>query len=77
MTQFPILHSLLTFEITNPIRPARISWQRILLQPLSLFLLSSPVPDRSDEALPADQGLRLRISDHEEMSVSGAKNIST
>ena len=41
------------------------------------FLLSSPVPDRSDETLPTDQRLRLSLSDHEEMSVSGAKNIST
>ena len=39
--------------------------------------LSSPVPDRSDETLPTDQRLRLSLSDHEEMSVSGAKNIST
>ena len=51
-----------------------ISWQRKLLP---LLLLSSPVPDRSDETLPTDQRLRLSLSDHEEMSVSGAKNIST
>ena len=51
-----------------------ISWQRKLLP---LLLLSSPVSDRSDETLPTDQRLRLSLSDHEEMSVSGAKNNPT
>ena len=58
---------------SKPILPTRISK---LLQ-LFHLLLSSPVPDRSNETLPTDQRLRLSLSDHEEMSVSGAKNNPT